>query len=422
MYKLRKQLLVTLTASALALPGISQASLNSTDNATQSNSNHATLAQKADFSDTHIHPSIALRSKNPVKNLYADLLYTNHSTHFLASDTHSITDGFYGNFEVPISDKQDLNFTVSKDIVTSATPVFYQPDGDSARQITTSASVKDTRNAINIQTTRYEDKFSLAVNGGFSTEEDYDSHFFGLNASFDFNQRNTTLILGTGFSKNDSHPITTDFDREGGKSIDNDYLLGVTQVLTQKSLIQQNLYYHDQRGYLSDPYKLTYIFFPRPDSRPETRHIFTYLAHYAYYFGNPALHLKYRYYKDSWGVFSHTMEGIFKIPVARGWMITPELRYYTQKAPRFYGLYFNDVPANGHFSSDYRLANFGQLSARLQIEKEFAKSYKLYASYEHARRKKGLQLTHSRQTQAGEKKFTRLSLSSFIIGFQKLFG
>ena len=423
MYKLQKQLLISLTASALALPGISRANITSVDEAISKTNDQTNTSQiNHPLQNEALSAELASRPRNPVQHLYMDLLYTNHSTHFLASDTHSITDGFYGYVENPINGKQDFKVTFSKDIVTSATPVFYTPVGDSAFQVTTRATVKDTRSAINIQTTRYENKFSLSLNGGFSTEEDYDSRFFGVNAAVDLNQSNTTLLLGTGFAKNDSHPISTDFEREGGTAIEQDFLIGLTQVLTQKAVLKQNLYYRKQQGYLSDPYKLTFIPpFPRSDSRPETRHSFAYLAQLAYYLGDPALHLNYRYYKDSWHIFSHTIEAALKIPIINGWKLTPELRYYTQKAARFYGLYFTTVPLDGRFSSDYRLANFGQLGGRIQLEKEFAKTFRFYTAYEHMRRKKDLQLTHANETQPGEKKFTRLSMSAFLIGLQKLF-
>lgn len=119
---------------------------------------------------------------------------------------------------------------------------------------------------------------------------------------------------------------------------------------------------------------------------------------------------------------SDTFEMKFKIPIGNsGWMIVPGMRYYSQTAASFYSLYFTERPFPGYYSSDYRLAGFGQWEGMLEIQKEFAKTWRAYIGYDYASRKKSYQLGNHPETQPGEAEFTHLRLRAFYVGIQKVF-
>ncbi|MCB1827355.1 MAG: DUF3570 domain-containing protein, partial [Coxiellaceae bacterium] len=398
---------------------------------------------------------IASRPRKPVKHVFMDLMYGNHTTTFMSPDTtqfgnpsaapggrnSSVNNGYSAYFEVPVNDHQDVDVTLIRDVVTSATPFMYVPapsfinPSNNTRQFTTRASVKDTRSSVNVKTTYYADNFSLSFNGGLSAEEDYDSLFFGVKSNIDFNNNNSTITLGTSFARNESDPISDQgvartagvFDH--GISNSEEYLFGFTQIFTPWFLAQQNLYYSQEHGYLSDPYKRMYWNFSPitviilPDNRPTTRHIWSTVTHLAFYIGGPALHLRYRYFSDSWGIRSGTLETQFKIPFGKsGWTIVPGLRYYTQTKASFYQLYGSGpVPTSGFWSSDYRLAAFGQWEGMLEIQKEFAKTWRAYIGYDYAYRKGTYKAGQYVETQPGEIQFTQLRLQAFYVGLQKVF-
>ncbi|MCF6777220.1 DUF3570 domain-containing protein [Thiotrichales bacterium 19X7-9] len=436
----KKQLLCSLTGAALLLPGIALTATQD-DNSDDMTSSVAdlkaqpeTASNTAGVDDTLYTPlSIDDRSRKPVKRVFADIMYGGSNTHFDYVDNNSDSESIFAHLQVPISDSQDADIIFLRDVTTSATPIFYTPTaGGGASQVTTSASVIDRRTALNVKTTHYSDYFSVSVNGGFSDEDDYTSLFTGLKANIDMNDNNTTLTFGGGYSYDDSYPVSSQgFTRTGGTSHNQEYLLGITQVITPRFLMSQNVYYANERGFLSDPYKLVWITPPPPpgfspvvaDSRPEVRNMFAFVTQALYYFNGPAMNFRYRYYIDNWGIHSHTFNLSLNTPIGNsGWTVIPGVRYYSQSAADFYSLYFTEIPSDGYWTSDYRLAGFGEIGLQLEISKEFiGTGFRAYAGYEYSYRNKSLQLFHTAETQPGESEFTKLTMNVFYVGIQKLF-
>jgi hypothetical protein len=160
------------------------------------------------------------------------------------------------------------------------------------------------------------------------------------------------------------------------------YLLGVSQVINKDTLVLSNITFTYSTGYLSDPYKsvafydnLQLIDF-KNDTRPREKFQFAWLTQYVRHFGSlndAALHLDYRFSTDSWGVNAHTAELSWYQPIADGWVITPRVRYYSQGQADFY--YVAGTKAalqTGFYSSDYRLAGFGAVTAGLHLSKDIA--------------------------------------------------
>ena len=105
-----------------------------------------------------------------------------------------------------------------------------------------------------------------------------------------------------------------------------------------------------QSGYLSDPYKLQ-------DSRPDEKTQIAFSNSLRYFFikADGALQSDYRYYRDDFGIRSHTLDLSWFQNVTRSFKIVPMLRYYSQSAADFYTNIDDFLkPLSESQSSDYR--------------------------------------------------------------------
>jgi hypothetical protein len=227
--------------------------------------------------------------------------------------------------------------------------------------------------------------WKYSVGADFSNERDFTSA--GVNAAIarDFFQRNTTLSLGGAFESDSIRPIGgtpvagSDYAllQKGGnesKTIAS-VLLGVTQVMTRRWLVQFNLSADSSQGYQTDPYKITsvldaagnttaYYFERRPDRRTrQAAYLENRIA-----FGRDTLALSLRYMKDDWGIRSSTADLHYRLEFSNGMYVEPHARYYRQDAAEFYHLYLPaGSPAPDYFSADSRLAAFDAVTAGLKI-------------------------------------------------------
>ena len=162
------------------------------------------------------------------------------------------------------------------------------------------------------------------------------------------------------------------------------YLFGVSQVIDKDSVLQSNMTFGYQSGYLSDPYKLVYFSGDgnlsglNPDSRPNEKFQWAWLTQYVRHFqqlNSAALHADYRYYIDDWGINAHTMELSWHQPIVDNWQLIPRFRYYSQTQADFYQAVFDSdvLQVATIYSSDYRMAGFGTLSGGIKLSKEFTK-------------------------------------------------
>lgn len=289
------------------------------------------------------------------------------------------------------------------------------------------------------------DRAELSVGGGISDEHDYLSRFVNVGGKFDFNNKLTVLNWGASATRNrirasiaaNSAADTGDFTDQirtfqgqptiFGRRKDFAADAGVTQILSQNALIQADIGYTRSSGFLENPYKAVLFAFNDPDEpfdnsglkyipikgsleqRPNLRAQWAANLRFAQHLGrgDGALHFNYRYFRDDWGIRSHTLEASFEQPLPGGWLITPDVRYYTQTAANFYAPYFlfdEAIPAHPggpldrtqiplkYFSSDERLSAFGALSGSLAVQKSLGHGIAFDLSYEYYVHKGGLKL------------------------------
>lgn len=312
------------------------------------------------------------------------------------SDDRMRVDVYQATATVPINDQLTVKANGVKDVIAGASPVVNGYSRGRLFQIRSRASIRDVRDEVDLSASYVLDQATLGVNVGRSSENDYTSDFFNLDGRWDINDKLTTLAAGFGYASDEVWAVTNAGKNQhqrvpgvGGDKSTFQGLLGVTQVLDKNSLLQANLTYSHNQGYLSDPYKYALVLAPAAatpcdpayygncytlDSRPGSRDQFSLLLRYVRNFSAlnaAALHLDYRFYADTWDIAAHTFEAAWYQPVYDGWLFTPRVRYYSQTAAEFYATYFPTARADGHYSTDYRMASFGAISGGAQLSKEF---------------------------------------------------
>jgi Protein of unknown function (DUF3570) len=141
-------------------------------------------------------------------------------------------------------------------------------------------------------------------------------------------------------------------------------LLGVSRVLTRRWLVAVNGTETYERGYLTEPYKLISIMGhvngspvgELTDSRPSTRNRTSLLFSSVYHLTDDVAYTSYRYYRDTWGVRSHTLDLKYRHDLGDQAYIEPLLRYYQQTAASFFTIGIPEGASIPDFAtSDYRL-------------------------------------------------------------------
>ncbi len=282
-------------------------------------------------------------------------------------------------FKTPIGEQWELAGSGTVDMVSGASPILVANTTGKPVQIVTGASITDRRKAGDASLTRKYgalNENTLGVSFATSNEKDYDSNAYGLNATFDFNERNTTLALGVG-KRHDRVMSVTDSKLNAARDA-NEWLVGVTQLIDRRTLIQSNLTVTRLTGYLNDPYKLTFSLYrdgQTPgsvflrDLRPDSRAIFAWLTRGKRAFPELAaiVSAEYRYYRDDWGIRAHTISGSWLQTMNDHWQIEAGLRFYSQSQADFYRAEITQRPAPRFTSSDQRLAAYGAWEPSLKV-------------------------------------------------------
>lgn len=328
------------------------------------------------------------------------------------SDDRISVDIYQGTAVLPVSDLLILKTDWVVDTFSGATPVLTMPNAvaqtttgasgisgvnkqlvatdEQAIQVMTGASTRETRYGVDIGLSYQVNKLRLHASGSRSEEPDYLSQAYHLGLDWDFNQKLTTLSLDFGQNFDRVEPTTRKLQEE--KS-DHHLNLGLSQVLSKQSLLRLSGNFTHSDGYLSNPYKKVFIQYGESldlenggfdrifyENRPGKRDQWSLSVGYIQYIEatDASLHLDYRFFTDSWDIVSHTFEAAYYQPLDAGWMLEPRLRYYSQTGARFYQLYYAAPRLDGHYSSDFRLADFGALSAGLKLSREWRSPAKVF--------------------------------------------
>ena len=294
----------------------------------------------------------------------------------------------------PLAGEWSVEAAVVGDSISGATPRMHR--------FRTGATpyMSDFRRAGELRVTRYLPRGAVTIGTGYSAENDYRSSSFSINVRWSSDDNNQTWALGLASSGDDIDNL------KSGGSVSNQHrrtyelLAGFTQVMTENDLLQLNLTHSRGRGFYTDPYK---DFDQRPDFRNSTTAMIRW-NHYVERFDASA-RSSYRYYRDTFGVKSHTVDFECVQPVGV-WTVTPGLRYYSQGAANFY---FGPMPNSqgqadygatlryasqltGNYSADARLAAFGALAVSLKTSYALNPETTVDLKLEHYRQSAALKL------------------------------
>lgn len=309
-----------------------------------------------------------------------------------------------------IDEESSLSVRTTYDVVSGASPTgavkIQSSSGASSAGYLTQFDAKRTSIGIDWDTSLGElTRLTLAVDR--SMQSTYESAGLGATLARDFNQRNTTLVAGIGYSQDLVKPhngihygmgsIAEDkIRKEDDTKGQLDLQLGITQVIARGTLAQLNYVHGWAEGYMTNPYKIISIvnsvtgstgdYDAVYEKRPRVRDTNALYAQLNQSFGNDIAYLSYRYFWDDWGIKAHTVDLKYRHPLSERLFVQPHVRYYQQTAADFYrSMLTNTEAANlpQYASADYRLAKLhttsvgvkvgyrpnlgGELSARIEL-------------------------------------------------------
>jgi len=299
-----------------------------------------------------------------------------------------------------------LNFKLTFDALTGASAngalvqqdvqTFSRPSGKgqfdvAAGDTPLDDTFHDTRVQVNVNYGQpFAENWVYSTGLHFSKEYDYLSLGLSGGLSRYFNDKNTTvstalslssdtidpeggrpiglssMVIDEGqYASEDEYWAAFDATRQEGDADKDtmDVLLGVTQVINRRTLMNFNYSYSNVDGYLTDPFKIVssvdvngvaqdYLYENRPDSR--TKHSVYWQTKYHAEHG--VYDISYRYMSDDWKIKSHTFELRSQYDIGDASYIQPHLRFYSQNAAEFYKPYRfeNDIMPT-YLSADYRI-------------------------------------------------------------------
>ncbi|WP_347986931.1 DUF3570 domain-containing protein [Methylomonas sp. AM2-LC] len=305
----------------------------------------------------------------------------------------------------------------------------------------------ESRHQIDMKLGYDWDNAALDMGAGTSNEPDYQSNFANLNTKLEFNQKQTAVNLGLSYTSSDTHAYNqswTNYNlmnpaytltpgRLNANRRDVAITLAFSQVMNKNDVFNAGFSYTRSTGFQSNPYKSVSMFVLDPnwrtdglsyynvnsntlpgvqmsilgdwvaEQRPELRNQFTWDGSFLHYMPavNAAAKLGYSYFRDDWGISSHTFDGEWRQDLGGSWLLTPHVRYYSQSAASFYAPYFftycspiNGCPNGGidsstvintpkNYSSDQRLSAYGTLSGGVSLAKQFAKGLSMELGFEY---------------------------------------
>ncbi len=195
------------------------------------------------------------------------------------------------------------------------------------------------------------DALRLGVEGKYSTESDYRSLYAGARMEADVAQKNTTLGLGFGVSKDRisaasaQGPSMPTLECEPGQALTSCDLTvyglfaSASQILSKNMVAGVSYDFSSLDGYQSNPYRTALADDGvAPERHPTTRRRTAVAGSLRYYYPRTQTTFigSYRFYRDNWRVFAHTPE--LKIIQQVGHAADASLRYrfYVQDRAFFY--------------------------------------------------------------------------------------
>ncbi len=213
----------------------------------------------------------------------------------------------------------------------------------------------------------------------YSIEHDYESHNVNLGVAQDLFSRNTTLALGYALSLNS---VGRTGDQLFHRTLDvNGVGLTLTQTLDRSTIGQLSYTFSYNNGYQASPYRFVRIEnadgsiaykIPETDPNERFRHAFVGGLN-RHLFTDSAIQADYRFYADSWGIESHTVQIRYLVNFGDVQLRLRERFYYQTGASFFRSHYYAASELPAFVTADRELSTFwstltgAKLSWRLPV-------------------------------------------------------
>ena len=331
-----------------------------------------------------------LRAEDQVDYRYE---YYKEDNNRMTINTHSVY------FEQKATDAITAKGELVYDNISGATPTgTVSPAGK-----VNLTHLEDNRRSLSLQAeSKITGNNTLTPGFAYSKESDYQSYGVSLNDAIEFNEKNTTLQYG--ISQNFDSVRNT--DHTTSKEIWSDKyateaIVGVSQLLSPKTIWTAAFTFGNESGYLSDPYRLAGWVpldssgnpFPfsigTPERRPSHRNKEVLYTSLTQYFDkvNGSLEGSYRFYNDSYGVVANTVGLSWHQWLGKHLIVEPMFRFYEQSAADFYATTFtapftiNPNGPGGYHSSDYRLSEFYSTDMGTQLTGVINDHFRIVVGY-----------------------------------------
>jgi hypothetical protein len=218
---------------------------------------------------------------------------------------------------------------------------------------------------------------TASIGASFSSERDYRAVTGNLGITQDLNAHNTTLSAALNFEYDDSFPyggtptpftvMSAQMKGPSQSRTSEDFVGGLTEIMTRNWIVQLNYSYGRSSGYQNDPYRILSVVAPvsgEPvsylyENRPRTRTRQSVYLDNKVDLGPNIIELSGRYFWDSWGIKSTTVDVSDRIALGSAVYVQPAVRWYRQTAANFFQYYLvQGQPLPQYASSDVRLGKF----------------------------------------------------------------
>ncbi len=328
------------------------------------------------FSSSRVH------GENQVDYRYE---YYDEDNNRMRIETHSVY------FEQKLIDAVTAKGELVYDGISGSTPSGTYKFPASAGKIILD-NLHDIRRAVNLNFDCQLGNQTLTPGFAYSKESDYESYGLSLNDAITFNDKNT--ILQFGISHNfDSvlNELISGAPRAWQDKASTEAIIGISQLLTPKTIFSANFTFGYESGFLSDPYRLTEFVYPghqfgvvRNENRPGVLSKEIFLTSITQFIQplNASIEGSYRFYHDSYDVYANTLSLTWHQWLGKHVILEPAFRFYEQSSASFYSPLFQTDPASvNYFSSDYRLSEFYSLDAGIQATVIVNDHLRLIAGY-----------------------------------------
>lgn len=284
----------------------------------------------------------------------------------------------------PLSSEWSMSGTYTTDTISGASPAYHTK---------ALRNMHDQRHAVELSATHYDALGTQTYGGSFSKELDYLSKGLFYSFTQSSEDKNTTWNAGVSTNSDQINPTNHIVSNETKQTLD--LIAGVTQVMGIYDITQVQVGRFQGQGYFSDPYKVF-------DLRPRTRTHNTVMGKWNHHLESTqsTLKMSYRYYDDSWGIESHTLNVEWVKPLQNQWTVMPYVRLYTQSAASFFvnadssGLPFPPNPSLDatYYTEDQRMSAYGAHTYGIKLSKAVGQDTLLDVKVEQYQQRAGWRL------------------------------